>query len=438
MTMGAAPTASQPADGGLLPPADEREALLDALAELVKEGGATGFLGAPIVEPTERFFPDRFEADEASFARLARRLLRDALFEDVQVELVALEDLEDEAIPGPRGCGGGRGGCAKPGCAAPAADVADAGPAVLPVGFVGIGDGVFRFVAPEIDLRDKERLVAWAVREVARAYRVHRNLPQVDPELEEMLLDVTACYLGFGVLLANEALRRHAESHIEGRMVQTTRWVTSVGVISPASFSWLLAAQVSARGRDEADRVAELLRSEPRDAFRRATSELRRVELRSRLGLPATDPDEQTREGLEAWMIQPLSDDAVAAIPGASARWRAPNTGRPVFRVRQNRMWLGLAMGAVAGIAFTAYAIRGSVVLAYLVPATMALGAAWLGRRSVSFVCSDPACGTSLAPGLAQCPGCGGSVSGEIARASDRLAAEEALERRPRGYRDAG
>jgi hypothetical protein len=41
--------------------------------------------------------------------------------------------------------------------------------------------------------------------------------------------------------------------------------------------------------------------------------------------------------------------------------------------------------------------------------------------------CSDLACRAALADMAAVCPGCGGTIAGELQSADDRLAAEEAL-----------
>jgi hypothetical protein len=49
------------------------------------------------------------------------------------------------------------------------------------------------------------------------------------------------------------------------------------------------------------------------------------------------------------------------------------------------------------------------------------------GRRLRQDVCSDPGCRARISPGVERCEGCGGFIAGRIARASERLEAEEKL-----------
>jgi hypothetical protein len=81
------------------------EELLDLLAGVITEHGVEGFLrhGVELLEPSERFFPDRLEWSLVGVARLLQRLLRYAGLEDWRLQIEAEPD------------GGGDPGAPRPG-----------------------------------------------------------------------------------------------------------------------------------------------------------------------------------------------------------------------------------------------------------------------------------------------------------------------------------
>jgi hypothetical protein len=160
--------------------AEEQAWLLDALAELVLAGGAAPLLSARILEPTSEDFPDTFTPDAAGVRTLAARLARHAGLE-----------------------GGEPGIAADPGL----------GP---------------------------EALVATLCREVARAWRTARGVTVPDPAVEERLVDVTAVYLGFGLLTTG--------SDSGHRCCGGGCGPGARGALPPQATSFLLAAQAKARG----------------------------------------------------------------------------------------------------------------------------------------------------------------------------------------------
>jgi hypothetical protein len=160
--------------------AEERAWLLDALAELVEVGGAEPLLEARILEPTPRDFPDPFTPDAAGVRTLVERLARHARID-----------------PGAVGVG--------------------AAPALTP-----------------------EPLVAALCREVSRAWRAVHGAAAEDPAVEERLVDVTAVYLGFGLLTAgDDSGHRHCGHGCRPG---------GAGSLPPQATSFLLAAQAKARG----------------------------------------------------------------------------------------------------------------------------------------------------------------------------------------------
>jgi hypothetical protein len=102
---------------------------------------------------------------------------------------------------------------------------------------------------------------------------------------------------------------------------------------------------------------------------------------------------------------------------------RKSNLGRPVFRVIQRPFgayaFIGLIVGFVAELPFDAlgaFAVFGPL-------AGMGIGL-WRAAATRPFCAS---CSARLDAGGATCPGCGGSISGNIKHPNERLDAEEKL-----------
>src|SRR5262249_3222149 len=59
----------------LLPHPGDRIVLVDQLAKLIGDAGWETFVAAPLVEPTDRWFPARWTGDAGGIERLIRRVL---------------------------------------------------------------------------------------------------------------------------------------------------------------------------------------------------------------------------------------------------------------------------------------------------------------------------------------------------------------------------
>ena len=165
-----------------LPPADEREHLLDALADLVDARGFEHFVSSPIVRPAVEFFPDAWTPDVHGVHRLAMRLLRNAGLDDLQVEVEIFAEGEvpegDPLVRSERHQGAA-------------------------AWFAGIHDGVVLFGANVQQLGDPLGVTAAMAHETAHAFRCAHALEEEDLLTEEQLTDLTTVYLGFGVLTTN-------------------------------------------------------------------------------------------------------------------------------------------------------------------------------------------------------------------------------------------
>jgi hypothetical protein len=203
---------------------DERGWLLDALGEVVDAGGMETFLSAAILEPTPRDFPDPFTPDAAGVRTLVARLAGHAG--------LAGRGLVVEAIPDLVAVGELGGRHAAPPARHPTA----------PAWFAGLdGDGRCRFGVAEERLGSPEALVATLCQEVARAWRAVHGTVAADPAVEERLVDVTAVYLGFGLLTSgDDSGHRHCGRGCGPR--------SRAGSLPPQATSFLLAALAKARG----------------------------------------------------------------------------------------------------------------------------------------------------------------------------------------------
>ncbi len=361
-----------------LPSADERDWLTEALDELCERKGRRTFLTAPILEPIDRWFPDRWEASEGGVRALCRRLLAYAGL-GVLRAAVTIYTNEEEVLELD-----GQGGAAR---------ASSSGHRGAAAWFAGIRDGVCYFGADARQLEQPEAIVGTMCHEIAHAWRHHHGLVQENRALEELLTDLTTIYLGFGILTVNNAYRYRASGDWG-----VTRWSHArTGYLSPQAMSYLLALQADARQLDKAARrrITRFLEPNQRTFFKAAVKAI------------ADAPS-------------PLREEALL--------W---NAGKPVFKVSKTGALkygaIGLAAGALLGagaffvhwghLAWPAY---GGAPLGGLI----AGGA--LGRRRRRVVCSDPACATRLDGAGPLCPRCGGRVSARSLPANDLRPTEEA------------
>ncbi|MFT3913120.1 MAG: hypothetical protein QM704_03225 [Anaeromyxobacteraceae bacterium] len=403
-----------------LPPREEREALLSALAGLVEARGHLPLVSSHLLEPTPRYFPDAWRPDADGVANVCRRLLGYAgLGEyDVAVEVGEGTHVVESSV------GSTVGGTSESSRHAGAAGW-----------FLGFDGRACHFGVDVRGLGDPEGLVATLCHEVAHAYRRAHGLEVEDRATEELLTDVTTVYLGFGILTTNGSYRYRKSGELQGVMT-VTRWSHSqAGYLSPDAMSFLLAAAVTARRLDgrAARRVEGLLESNQAGAFHAALKALRRPEagLLHALGLPDQG----------AWPAPPpLPAGGALALPDAPPEPAPPpaedapsNAGRPVFRVRHTRTVTWALLGLCAGLAATA-ALVGVEAAGGLALSIAAVGGAvagaFAGARAVSFTCSDPGCRAPLTTSSQTCPRCGGEVGGDIVHEDHRLVAEEAYRRR--------
>jgi hypothetical protein len=394
-------------DESHLPSADEQSWLLDALAKLIAERGSETFLEAPLLEPTPACFPDPFTRDLDAVRALTRRLLHYADLADLRLQVQAYgmpQTAEGQsALPF---------GCRYTGAVA---------------WFAGIEAGECLFGVHVGSLKDEELLVGTMCHEIAHAWRCHHGITGTDRDLEECLTDLTTVYLGFGILTTNTAYRYRQT---------TVEWSHATGgYLGPKAMSYLLAAQVMARGTRPEERrsVRRLLEPNQADFFAAACEQLEAdTTLTRRLGLRASGPR-------PAKTIQRPAPPPIAPRPSKRPA-PAPvhfNSGLPTFRVRRTQAHayglLGFIGGIIIGSPYGFYRGTGAALLVAVVISVAGwITGLWRGHRIRWDYCSDPDCSAELAPDLVMCPGCGGSIRGEIASQHDRYDAAERMTDGPR------
>jgi hypothetical protein len=419
---------------------EEQEALLDELAQVIRQLGPEPFLINPLVEPTSRFFPDRWTADEVGAERMVSRLLRSVkLNQHVEVQLFSGNKVVelDSDLHG-------------------LSSVSKRGPQIIAASesrdraIIGVDERC---------LDDVEHLAGVLSREVARLYlRAKGSRP--DHDVLERWVDFVAIYLGFGVLTVNASHRLRTSGGLHLSVMTTTR----LGVLTPQEQSFLLAAQVVARSCDNTTvrALKSLLEKNQAVSFAIAVEKLRTsaglapasshqrsrkaesgaLRVAQRLNLPA---------GIEFKPRCHFPESGAPLHPGSACRHRAfepakpdsalqsevlaisrrvrssrqtlRTTGEPVFRLLRRRTLpygsVGALFGFFAGIFESLRFHHAYAMLA--VP----LAGMLLGRTVCQYDCSDGTCEHLLGEEALICSGCGGMVIGTIQHSRERFELEE-------------
>lgn len=393
-----------------LPTEEEQGWLIEALGELITKRGSRPFLSRPIIEPDEEHFPDPWSNTFEGADRIARRLMQYADLGHLDIELTtfAAEELNTSEIE---------------------EESQRTGAAGL---FLGIEHGVCRIALNEGLAADAETIAGVLCHEVAHAYRrIHGLESSHSVREEELLTDLTAFYLGFGILQTNNSSRYRSSGWITGAYAHQEWSSEAFGYLTPQAFAYLMALQLVMRGIEGRARRRILAHLEPNQRSFVATA-LETVAqgadaLRQRLQIPRAEAQEPPID--PAGLQRPLPE-YIDSPSAASLRPVGRNHGWPVFRVRQNRadkVSFAALVAAAVIVAVTPplqQALPWSLALLILLPLA---GLGW-GRSMCWHICSDPDCRARLGPELEICPGCGGHIVGIIDNANDRLEAEEEYE----------
>lgn len=406
----------------LVPSPEERGWVLARLADLVRRRGHEHFVLAPLLEPTETYFPDPWGGGAASLERVVRRLLIYADLDEADVDVKIYADDEVGGPLVPAGIGS-------------------------PAWFVRNHEKTVHVAARETAMKDPMLLVPALARVVAEAWRSWYGITTSDPVVEQRLTDITSVYLGFG-LLTTDASVRHSSERAGG--FRLNRKKTRLGVLPTQVFAFALATQLHARGLTPKQRKKLTAKLQSNQAgFVAASVALfeHDVEFITTLKLP---PSEQWGEPPPLSVLTaPMSsafmkrDEVAESKPeerlDLDRGVRGMNEGKPVFRVERSKA-LRLAkmlalpivlLGVLAGRMNMGIEIEMWKVAS--IAAVLGLAGLGVGRLIPDSRCSEPKCGEPLKADAETCPRCGGQIAGVIGHPKERLAAEEKLERERAG-----
>jgi len=400
----------------LLPEEDDRRWLVDQLGALVRARGHEHLVLAPLVEANETFFPDPWNGGGPSLERLLMRLL---VYADLEEAEVHVQIHPDDDV------GGG---------------VAPAGIGAA-IWFVRRQGDTLHYAARASTLRDPSVAVPAAARAAAEGWRRWHGLTQNDAVLEQRLVDVTAVYLGFGILTTDAAVR-HGATRTDTLRLQRTK--SQLGVLGPKALSFLLGTVLFVRQAPpkERRRISKMLPSN-QSGFMDETLRLFSQapgDLVQRVGVP---PKETWGEAPALADLTAPFASGVFAKRGEEAEPDAPpepedkgvvgmNEGKPVFRVKRSKALRLAKMLAlpVAMLGMLAGRMNMGIEVDMGKIGMLAAGLGLLGLVVGRFLpdsrCSEPKCGTTLSDEDTVCPRCGGTIVGNIKHPKERLAAEEA------------
>ncbi|MCA9519149.1 MAG: hypothetical protein KC635_29640, partial [Myxococcales bacterium] len=395
------------------PTDDEQAWLLERLAELCAAVGAAPFI-APPLEP--RDIVGEFHGDASSIHRLLRGLMDFVGLRDARVELL----IADGTAVGHRPPGG-------------------EGRVTLAwfSGFDHTGQSALFGFDPARHA-EPEDVLATLAHEVAHAFRVRRGLMVDDRDEEELLTDLTASFLGFGISLTNSAYRYRTGGEVTGTRVTHWTEVRTGGYLPAQAFAWLLALQVVARrgGWRDARAVARRLEANQASWFRASLRSLapRAEALRAGLGVAHADVPRGRAARRRLVLGVASSPGDVTVDRGIKGLAVVDRLGQPVFRVaRRGREPLTWALAFLGFFAFLASGLFDGAARIAVASGSVAavVGLLTFGPRERGDACSG--CSSVLPEAATRCPRCRGDVSGRIATVGEHDAAAAAA--RPGGHR---
>jgi hypothetical protein len=360
-----------------LPNPEEQEWLLDGLATLIEKRGYGHFVTMPIVEPTPACFPDRWNFSPSGLDRIVRRLMQYANLADLQPHILTFVQATQERKTGrdPYACH------------------------TIAGAFLGIDGKTCSLAFNEQAPADAEYMAGVMAHEVAHVYRAFHGLGDetLSREEEECLTDVTAAYLGFGILTANVSFRTRTSGTNVGYHA-TFKWSTQrAGYLTPQAFAYLIAVQMTVRNfaKKQCRKLLKHLETD-QAAFAQAALDVLihdKDKLAERLKLPARS----------LWTPSPGLSEILHSLPKAESH----NAGRPVYRVAKANMGVYGVLGLVAGVvtAIVAVVVWDSGIALTLPFIGLAAGI-WWGYHNRVEVCSNRDCHSVLPAGVATCPQC--------------------------------
>jgi len=386
-----------PSRGRDTPTQDEQDWLRNKLADLIQHGGAESFVRPPL--QMKAVLAD-WRPDAQGMSVLIQRIMKHAGLGNLKVVLKI--------------------------------DAVDQNHRVLGW-FSGIEGDTAHFGCC-IKLHDKpETVAATLCHEVAHAWREYNGLRYEDRQQDEILTDLTAVYLGFGIAVANASFRFRTKGSVINATAYYQWGFSRAGYLPAQAFGYLLAVQSRCRkeGMSARRQLAGQLELTQRQYLRAALKVLpERDKLCMELGIPRwLEHTEKSRFIGSTTAESPLSAIQTSIECDNEQKPIKFNKGKPVFRIPKKMLkdkTILMILGGFALFPITMIATR-NPFLSLNVSLGAVVAAFLFGPRVRDEICSDASCETIVPQGVEICPGCGGTVSGTLKHRSQRFEAEEAL-----------
>ncbi|MCB9746443.1 MAG: hypothetical protein H6740_27950 [Alphaproteobacteria bacterium] len=341
----------------LLPPPQERPWLLEQLADLLERVGRERFLSGPLLEPGDKALPEPEDLD--SLETTLGTLSAHAGLGELERFIDAYEDASDIEAGSPTG------------------ESMSWRHGDSPLWFVGASEGrVLMFGLLMDELRRARGVLPQLCHELTHAWRDHHGLSVNDEDLEELLTDLSAVYLGLGLFACQGGPVTEGKVVVLGAARRRRS-----AALKPQAMAYLLGAQLVLRdlGNRERARLLRHLPAERREMVKAAIADL-------------------SRPG----RLEELSPQDPAAMGQVV---RLPVPARTVRKVESNQLLVGLGKGLVLGaiLGFFSLRILGPLSAIVLFVVGGVVGAN-LGRSTRSLYCSG--CGGELHDSDAVCPSC--------------------------------
>lgn len=391
-------------------PGHETQLLSQTWNQALQQLGPEPLLCAPMMTLDSGLFPDPWKENLESARRVVVRALA---YMGVSVDDVGIVAVDEESQERPPRLGHNQ---------------------ALPAWFSEWKEQVPQIKLDSGELNKPSVMLAALVRASVHAYLVRESKLKGDAH-DDALLDLMGICMGWGIVLTHAS---HVLIQSSGRAKYIQLTQLPPGAMA-TSLAWVTAAR-----RLEAKSVkgiARALAPNQREAFDRAYRATRAGDIAmpgvfQDLGAPQTWPPmwdlearvSQARKCIKALAPLPQQDAQVGVERGIVGK----NKGKAVFMVRRRLSMRIMKFGV--GAVFAVSMLLSSDPSIEVDRAQIMLGGGafvllggLVGRFMYEQRCSDAKCDARLKDSDTVCPRCGGTISGVISNAKERLAAEEEL-----------